>query len=179
MVDEVRLVEVDASWRERYRAAASGLRALVGGDRPLLRLHHVGSTAVAGLAAKPTLDLMAPAARWPLDRESVAALAALGYVDHGEHGLPGRRFFTRGGHEVHLHVVDPASGHLQRHLALRDLLRSDPDARERYARRKRELVQRHAGDRAAYLAGKAALVRELEAQALNRRPGRSGGAPRR
>lgn len=184
MEDEVRLVEVDGAWRERYRAVATELRGLVGGDRPLLRLHHVGSTAVPGLLAKPTLDLMAPAARWPLDPATVAALAAFGYVDHGEHGLPGRHYFARGGHEVHLHVVDPGSGHLERHLALRDLLRSDADARERYARRKRELVRAHAGDRAAYVAGKDALVRELEVRALevralSRRPGRSGEAPRR
>jgi GrpB-like predicted nucleotidyltransferase (UPF0157 family) len=125
--DEVRLVRVDGTWRERYRRVATELRELVGGDRPLTRLHHVGSTAVPGALAKPTLDLMAPASRWPLAPATVAALAALGYVDHGEHGLPGRRYFTRGGHAVHLHVVDPGSGHLERHLALRDLLRDDPD----------------------------------------------------
>jgi GrpB-like predicted nucleotidyltransferase (UPF0157 family) len=177
--DEVRLVLVDGAWRERYRGVATELRALIGGGRPLSRLHHVGSTAVPGAWAKPTLDLMAPADRWPLAAETVAALGALGYVDHGEHGLPGRRFFARGGHEVHLHVVDPASDHLERHLALRDLLRSDPVARERYARCKRRLVEEHAGDRTAYAAGKDALVRELEARALSRRPDRSAQAPRR
>lgn len=179
MSDVVRLVEVGGRWRERYRQVAIELRELVGGDRPLLRLHHVGSTAVPGLLAKPTLDLMAPAASWPLAAEAVAALQALGYVDHGEYGLPGRRYFTRDGHAVHLHVVDAASGHLERHLAFRDLLRSDPRARDRYAQRKDELVRRHGGDRARYVTGKEALVRELEAQALSRRPDRSGRDPRR
>jgi GrpB-like predicted nucleotidyltransferase (UPF0157 family) len=179
MDDAVRLVEVDERWRERYREVATELRALVGGDRALLRLHHVGSTAVPGLLAKPTLDLMAPAARWPLARETVAALKSLGFVDRGEDGLPGRHYFTRGDHAVHLHVVDPASAHLERHLAFRDLLRRDRQARDRYARCKSDLVRRHRGDRARYVAGKDALVRELEAEALSRRPGRSGEAPPR
>ena len=173
MDERVRLVTVDERWQDRYRDVATELSELVGGDRALLRLHHVGSTAVPGMLAKPTLDLMAPAARWPLAAESVAALQAIGYVDHGENGLPGRRYFTLRGHAVHLHVIDAASGHLERHLAFRDLLRADPRARDRYARHKKELVTRYQGDRAGYVAGKDALVRELEARALSRRPDRS------
>ncbi len=179
----VRLVPVGDAWGERYRRVG---RELLGawGDAfesragRLLEIHHVGSTAVRGLDAKPTLDVMARAADWPLDQEALTDLAAIGFVDHGEHALPGRRFFTRGGHLVHLHVVAPhAVSMLRRHLAFRDLLRSEPDSRQAYARLKARLVVDHRGDRSAYVRGKHAWIRAFEARAVEETIARTGFGP--
>lgn len=178
----MRLVVAAASWGRRYREAAAELANALGDamrdpDGRLLEAHHVGSTAVPGLAAKPTLDLMARLASWPLDERGRIALARLGYVDHGEHGLPGRRFLTRGGHDVHLHLLAPDSGRLRPHLAFRDLLLRDAAARDRYAALKRRLVAAHDGTRRAYVGGKDEEVRRLSEAATRRAPGRSGFAP--
>ena len=179
------LEPVDAEWAERYRGwsvriADALVDAFDGGV--LLDLAHVGSTAVPGLLAKPTLDVMARVHPWPLPAERVGALVALGFADHGEHGLPGRRYFTHGGHDVHLHVVGLDSDHWSRHLALRDLLRSEPDARDRYARVKRAA---HAAatlapgpdGRTAYQEAKAATVVALEREALAWRVRERGFGP--
>jgi GrpB-like predicted nucleotidyltransferase (UPF0157 family) len=167
----VRLVRADAGWARRYATVAAELAAALGDalvepGGTLLDVHHVGSTAVPGLLAKPTLDVMARLAAWPPPDDARRRLARLGYRDHGEAGEPGRRFFTRGGHVTHLHLVGPGGAQLHRHLAVRELLIRDGDARARYEARKRELVHRHAGRRRAYVQGKDEPVRALEAEAL-------------
>ena len=175
MADAPVLLEpVDAAWAERYRGwsdriAGTLIDAFDGGV--LLDLAHVGSTAVPGLPAKPTLDVMARVHPWPLPAEHAGALVARGFVDHGEHGLPGRRYFTHGGHEVHLHVVGLESDHWVRHLALRDLLRAEPEVRDRYARAKwaaqaAATLAPGPDRRAAYQDAKAPTVAALEREAI-------------
>ncbi len=168
------LERVDAAWAERYlewsaRISGGLVDAFDGGV--LLDLAHVGSTAVPGLLAKPTLDVMARVHPWPLPTERTRALLALGFADHGEHGIPGRQYFTHGGHEVHLHVVGLESDHWVRHLALRDLLRARPGARARYARAKRAaqaaaMLAPGAEQRGAYQDAKATTVAVLERESL-------------
>jgi len=163
----VRLVPVDASWGERCRRVGRELLAVLGDafDTPLgrvLEIHHVGSTAVPGLDAEPTLDVMVRVDGWPLDEAARKALAAIGFVDHGEHGIAGRRFFARGGHVVHLHVVAPgAVPMLRRHVAFRDLLTVDRAARRDDADLKRCLVTDHRGGRSAYVQGKHGWIRAV------------------
>jgi GrpB-like predicted nucleotidyltransferase (UPF0157 family) len=179
--EPVRLVRVGAGWAGRYATVATELAAALGDAlaQPggmLLEVHHVGSTAVPGLLAKPTLDVMARLAPWPPEDEARRRLARLGYRDHGQAGEPDRRFLARGGHATHLHLVGPGRGQLRRHLALRELLLRDPAARARYEACKARLVRRHAGRRDAYVEGKDALVRALEAEALAAWPVWRGGA---
>lgn len=179
----VRLVPVDASWGERYRRVGRELLAALGDafDTPggrVLEIHHVGSTAVPGLDAKPTLDVMARVDRWPLDETARTALASIGFVDHGEHGIAGRRFFTRGGHVVHLHVVAPGEvPMLRRHLAFRDLLAGDRAARRDYADLKRRLVTAHRGGRSAYVDGKHDWIRAVQARAVSQATDSMGFGP--
>src|SRR5690606_8204860 len=95
----VELVPHDPAWARLARVEAVALHAALGDN--LLAVHHIGSTAIAGIRAKPIVDLM-PVVRAPtLLDASRAALEALGYRWWGELGLAGRRYCTRD---------DPASG---------------------------------------------------------------------
>ncbi|GGD49125.1 GrpB family protein [Aurantiacibacter arachoides] len=130
-------------------------------------LHHIGSTAVPGLIAKPVIDilLVVPA----IGALNDTAVTALGYVARGEYGIPGRRYFVRRTGEaldVHLHAFAQGDRHVRHHLAFRDLLRRSETSRARYAAAKRAALQRSGGDKATYQSLKSPVVIELLAEAL-------------
>ncbi|NUS00115.1 MAG: GrpB family protein, partial [Kribbellaceae bacterium] len=137
------------------------------------RIEHVGSTAVPGLAAKPSIevDVVVPAAEQV--PAAIARLTAAGYRHEGDQGIPGREAFALppdAVHYHHLYVVVDGNKAFRDHILLRDHLRADAADRERYAERKRELAHLLSTDRTAYVSGKGALVEELIARA-----GGSGG----
>lgn len=95
MPQHVRVVPPDPAWAEGYRRERALLMPVFG---PLLvELHHIGSTAVEGLWAKPILDLMPVVTSLEAVDRLDPELEALGYQCMGEFGIPGRRYFRKGG----------------------------------------------------------------------------------
>ncbi len=160
------VVPADPAWPERFQQEATGLARILPG---LVFIHHIGSTAVPGLAAKPVIDIM-PVIR---DIEAVAAaepqLAAMGYEALGEFGIVGRRYFRKGGdlRSHHLHVYGLGHPDIERHLAFRDYLRADPAERDRYGGLKQRLAVQVAGDIERYMDGKDAYIKTTERLALD------------
>ena len=163
----VRIVEPDPAWPRR---AAEELERIAQALGPLaVRLEHVGSTAVPGLAAKPILDLQLSVAAIDPRASYAEPLERLGYLFVPAPESPDYHFFGRPPERPrthHLHVCEAGSGHELRHLAVRDYLRVHADEATAYAALKRRLVARHLHDRLAYIAGKDAYVAALEARAL-------------
>jgi GrpB-like predicted nucleotidyltransferase (UPF0157 family) len=162
----VEVVAYDPTWPELFEAEAAQLRLAFGAE--LLALHHIGSTAVPGLVAKPIVDML------PEVRDIAAvdglndAMVSLGYVPKGENGIPGRRFFTKdveGVRRFHVHVFQAGDPEIERHLLLVSHLRSNPAARQAYAALKQDLARQYPNDIAAYTDAKTALNQELERQA--------------
>jgi GrpB-like predicted nucleotidyltransferase (UPF0157 family) len=136
----------------------------------LVAVHHIGSTSVPALAAKPIIDLMPLVTDLAdLDRER-RRVEALGYDWYGELGIPGRRYCTltdeAGIRIVHLHFFNADSPHAERHIAFRDYLRAHPDAASAYEKEKRRARDLHPNDSHAYTDEKAAWIRATEAKAL-------------
>jgi GrpB-like predicted nucleotidyltransferase (UPF0157 family) len=129
-------------------------------------VEHVGSTAVAGIAAKPVIDLMASVT----DLDAVVAqagerLAADGwcYVPPELDGKPWRRFFVkpdaRGERRIaHLHVIRAGHPRWAEQIAFRDVLRGDDRLARSYEELKRRLAAQHADDREAYTDAKAEFI---------------------
>ncbi len=164
----VRIVDHDPAWpvlaERELRRIGNAL-----GD-VAVRLEHIGSTAVPGLAAKPVIDLqVSVGAMEPRDRY-VAALERLGYLfapspespRHHFFGMPPERPRTH-----HVHVCETGGEHELRHLAVRDFLRSHPGEAAAYAALKRAVAARHPHDRLAYMAGKDAYLAALERRAVS------------
>lgn len=163
----VRIVEHVDAWA---RQADEELRRLDEALGPLaVRLEHVGSTAVPGLAAKPILDLQLSVASMEPRATYIGPLQQLGYLFAPDPDSPDFHFFAKPAERPrthHLHVCEAGSSHEFRHLAVRDFLREHSDETARYAALKRELVRRHPQDRLAYIAGKEQYVADLERRAV-------------
>jgi GrpB-like predicted nucleotidyltransferase (UPF0157 family) len=159
VVDQpIQLVAYDPSWPARARAEAAALEDAL---RPWLagRVEHVGSTAVPGLEAKPTIDLMAPVHDLEAARDAFAPLAELGY-QYAPH-RPHLHWFCKPSpavREFHLVLVERTDPDWDARLRFRDRLRSDPTAAAEYVALKRDLAQRFPDDREAYTEAKAAFV---------------------
>lgn len=167
-VGEVRIVPYDADWPRLFADEARALAEALGDA--VVALHHIGSTSVPGLAAKPILDLLPVVRRIEAldDPEVVGRMQALGYEAKGEFGLPGRRYFRKGRETRTHHVHAYEEGHpgIARHLAFRDYLRAHPEVAREYAELKLELARRFPADQEAYMDGKEAWIQATEARAL-------------
>ena len=165
---EVQVVPYDPSWPSRYRREAALLREALGDC--LVEIHHIGSTSVPGLWAKPIIDILPVVTAVEEADRRRAALDALGYEYLGEFGIPGRRYLRKGGdhrtHQVHLFGRE-SRDEIRRHLAVPAYLRCHPDAARDYAQLKRRLARRFPRDIDGYCDGKDAFVKALERAALD------------
>src|SRR4051794_35212046 len=131
-----------------------------------VRIDHVGSTAVPGLAAKPIIDLQLSVTRIEPLAPYREPLEQLGYLFVPDPESPGFHLFAQPAERPrthHLHVCEAGSRHEQRHLAVRDFLRAHPGEAGQYEAVKRRLAAAHPEDRLAYIEGKAACMAALEA----------------
>lgn len=163
----VRIVDYDPQWQVLAGAELSRIKGLLG--TVAVRVEHVGSTAVPGLAAKPVLDLQLSVPDIKQRDAYLEPLAALGYLFVPEPTSPDYHFFAKPPQRprsYHLHVCEAASQDEFRHLAVRDFLRAHPDEAASYAALKREVVARAPGDRLVYIDGKDVYVAALEERAV-------------
>jgi GrpB-like predicted nucleotidyltransferase (UPF0157 family) len=175
----VELLPHDPAWAEAAAAEGETLAALLG---PCLRaVHHIGSTAISAICAKPVLDLLPVVTDLPTLDTHQAALEAAGFRWNGEYGLAGRRYCTKddpvtGRRRVQAHfyaVGDPA---IERHLAFRDYLNAHRAIALDYADDKQRCRTLHPDNSHAYSDCKHAWIRRVEAAALAwMRSGRSPG----
>ena len=157
---EVIVVPYDEHWPLLFEQAAAELRTALG--PAILAVHHVGSTAIPGLSAKPILDVLVEVQDFDDARQLVPALRSLGYEFRPEEEIPDRHYFRRppGGQlrTHHLSLAEPGSHYHRVTLAFRDALRRDAELAAAYARLKLELTERFPFDRPAYIEGKTHFI---------------------
>ena len=157
--ERIEVVEYSADWPRVFEQEEA---AILAACRPwITEVHHIGSTSVPGLAAKPILDVLPVAAGTAEALEAVSRMTALGYRYRGENGIAGRFYFDRvveGRTVMHVHVFPAGHPEVRRHLVFRDHLRMNPDVAREYERMKRELAARYGDDRQTYTDSKAAFI---------------------
>jgi GrpB-like predicted nucleotidyltransferase (UPF0157 family) len=164
----VELAEYDSTWPPLAALHSGHLAAL--GDL-LEVVHHIGSTAIKGILAKPIIDLLPVVTNLELLEQRRTVLERLGYQWHGEYGLPGRRYClledAAGRRIVQAHFFEAGSFEITRHLAFRDYLRDHPIVAMEYEDEKCRAFALFPHDSHAYTAEKAAFIKRIEAQALH------------
>jgi GrpB-like predicted nucleotidyltransferase (UPF0157 family) len=168
---EIVMADHDPAWAVRYEQERARIVSALG-DR-VLRLDHVGSTSVPGLAAKPIIDIDLSVADPHDEAAYVPGLERAGYVLRVRE--PHHRMLRTPALDVHLHVCALGSEWERRHLVFRDWLRSHPDDRRRYEDVKRSLAARSWADMNDYADAKTDVIAEIMARAQTASGG--GGVP--
>lgn len=154
------IVPYSDEWPERFQREKAQLSQIL--PPYFEKIHHVGSTAVPGLHAKPEIDLLI-IIHSLADIEVInTAMRQLGYRVRGECGLAGRHYFSKDvdGQRTHkAHVCEANNIHGQRLLMFRDYLRDHPEVSQEYGKLKLGLEASNRDGIAEYLEGKTAFIK--------------------
>ena len=161
---EIKILEYDSGWPKKFTTQARIIANALG--PAALRIEHIGSTSVPGLAAKPIIDILVVVPNSADESAYLAQLDAAGYVlrvrepDWNEH-----RMFRTPERDVHIHIYSVGCQEIERNLAFRDRLRTNVDDRNRYEMTKRELATKDWADMNAYAEAKTNVIESIIAAA--------------
>ncbi len=165
MADSVVVVPYDPEWPVLFSALGASLREALGATA--LRIDHIGSTAIPGLAAKPIVDVQISVGSFePLDAYR-RPIESLGFVFRATNPELTKRYFREqpGQRRTHIHVRRAGSFSEQFALLFRDYLRAHRDEAQRYAELKYRLAEQYGHDSAGYTEAKGPCVWEIIAKA--------------
>lgn len=162
----IEVVPYNPAWGVEYEQEKNRLIEALGDV--VLGIHHIGSTAVKGLAAKSIIDIIIESDSLDKLDSASSHFENLGYKVMGEFGIEGRRYYRKGGdcktHQIHAFKIgDP---NIQRHIAFRDYLAVHSDAKREYQELKLQLAKECNNDIDAYCDGKDSFIKLHEAKAM-------------
>jgi GrpB-like predicted nucleotidyltransferase (UPF0157 family) len=170
-------VEHDCEWPSHARAYA---RKFCHIGSVVIAIHHIGSTSVPGIVAKPVIDLMPIVANLPQFEQMQDQVEALGFKWHGEFGVPGRRFCTLDDEQGHrlanIHCYQPDSIDARKQLVFRNYLRHFPDIAAAYQKEKKRCQALYPDNSVAYSAEKGEWIRRVLVDAFAWQERQSGNA---
>lgn len=136
---QIVIVPYDSRWSLMFQAHARAISEALGDTA--LRVEHVGSTAVPGLAAKPIIDILLVVKNSADEESYLPKMEAAGYeLRVREPHFHEHRMFRTPARDVHVHVYSVASSEIERHLTFRDRLRKNSNERRVYEETKRRLA---------------------------------------
>jgi GrpB-like predicted nucleotidyltransferase (UPF0157 family) len=163
----VELVDHSPEWAAL--AASESLRLSEAIGDTLIVIHHIGSTAIPSIKAKPVIDLLPLVKSLDALDARESAVTALGYAWRGEFGLVGRRYLckTVGGKRlVNVHCYQEENPGMARHLAFRDYLRAHPAIAKEYEVEKIRAAKLQPNDVLAYNDAKNDWIKDTEKKAI-------------
>ena len=164
--NKVIVLDYDPVWVDHFQRIASEVQNVLG--HLVLRVEHVGSTSVPGLAAKPIIDLDVVIRSYEDFPQVLEKLADIGYIHEGDLGIPGREAFRYENkphlQKHHLYVCPEDSPELKRHVTFRDYLRSHSEAAQAYGRVKQDAAALYPNDIDGYIQHKMHIIEKLYVQ---------------
>ncbi|MDB5387122.1 MAG: hypothetical protein JWM11_2768 [Planctomycetaceae bacterium] len=161
---QVVVTPYDELWPEAFALESARLTSSICNQQ--ISIHHIGSTAIPGLSAKPIIDMLAVVDCIKSLDQQERHWQAIGYEAMGEFGISGRRYFRknesawRRTHQVHAFQL--GSPQIDRHLAFRDFMIAHPVYAKEYESLKLQLAESYPNDIAGYCNGKDAFIRQID-----------------
>ncbi|ASN05408.1 GrpB family protein [Virgibacillus necropolis] len=164
---KVEVCSYHEKWLSMFEKEADKLRTIFG--EQVVVIHHIGSTSVPGLKAKPVIDIMPVVKEINVVDKYINSMENIGYEPKGENGIPERRYFQKGGDNRthHVHIYQLGNYEIKRHLAFRDYLRTHPESKKRHGELKQKLAQQFPHDIESYIAVRKILLLKLNGEQQN------------
>ena len=168
----IEVVDYRPSWSVCFNKEAAHLAGVFGPQ--LIAIHHIGSTAIPGIKAKPIIDILVVIKDIKTIETFKTPIQQLGYRPRGEcldkpiPGTPGRFYFSKdtdGVRSHQVHVCQEGHADVSDKLAFRDYLRTHTKEAVDYSRLKECLASEHRHDIVGYIQGKDAFVKGIIARA--------------
>lgn len=152
-------------WKVKFKNGKNKLEKTF--DDIIVEIHHIGSTAIPGIKAKPVIDIMVVVEDINKVDSYTEAMKALGYDPKGEFGIENRRFFQKGGNNRthHVHIFQQGNKEIKRHLNFRDYMRAHPKQAQKYSRLKETLANKYSHNISKYIEGKNDFIAEIDNKA--------------
>ena len=164
---KVEVVPYDPKWREAFEVESFLVTEALGAN--VVAIHHIGSTAIPGIYAKPIIDLLVEVQDIAKVDQQSSQMESLGYEVMGEFGIPGRRYFRKDNQEGirthHLHTFQVGSAQVARHKAFRDYMIAHPEDAHKYSELKRELAREYFTSIEQYMDGKDGFIQAIDKKA--------------
>jgi GrpB-like predicted nucleotidyltransferase (UPF0157 family)/GNAT superfamily N-acetyltransferase len=163
---KIELVPYDEKWSYLFEKESQNIKNVLGSH--LNEIHHIGSTAIPNMPAKPVIDIMLEFDNLDDIDLITEQLNTLNYDNIRRHVIPHRSFFTRRQDKdirYHLHLRESGDPQIMRHVNFRDFLIHHPEDANTYAALKRKLAAQYADDINNYVSGKDKLVRQIDTKA--------------
>ncbi|MCW4052428.1 MAG: GrpB family protein [Candidatus Bathyarchaeota archaeon] len=165
----VKIVDYNPQWPTLFENEKRLILHAIGNN--VVRIEHVGSTAVIGLGAKPIIDITVAIKNLKEAYKCIGPLESIGYeyVPEYEESIPERRYFHKGrparAQHYHIHMVTLSSNFWKRHLLFRNYLRTHPEVAQDYYELKKRLAREYGSDRTGYTEAKTLFIESAVAKA--------------
>ncbi|MFJ8260669.1 GrpB family protein [Rummeliibacillus sp. NPDC094406] len=157
---EVFLIPWTSEWEKEFLVEKRQIENIIG--QHTVAIHHIGSTSVSGLSAKPIIDIAIEIETFEEGLACVTGLKTLGYKYRGTAVLPERHYFNKGEPRTHrIHMYESGNKYLVEQLQFRDYLRNNKTARIEYEKLKQELSQMNIHDKHQYAEDKSNFVMSI------------------
>jgi GrpB-like predicted nucleotidyltransferase (UPF0157 family) len=164
---KVEVIKYNKKWINSFKTEKIVLNKIFQDN--IINIHHIGSTSIPGLSAKPIIDILIEVKDILEVGSKNNEMIKQGYKPYGEYGIKNRRFFSKDRNKkaYHVHIFQEKDNNIIRHLAFRDYLKHNNFRLKEYEKLKINLAKKYSNDIDSYCKGKDSLIKEIEKEALN------------
>jgi len=161
----VGVVSYNSNWKDMYKEESEKIKNVL--NNIIIDIHHIGSTAIPGIKAKPVIDILIEVKDIEGVEQYNHKMEVLGYKVIGEYGIAKRRFFRRGGckRSHHLHIFQAGNKEIKRHINFKEYLIAHPGKAREYSKLKEKLANNYTYHIENYINGKNDFIKEIDRKA--------------